>query len=60
MGEVFQDIVLPLIQVPVIVTLVPVQVVDDDDVIVGGSNGFTFTTKLLLVTVHGGCVQVNV
>ena len=42
-GEVFQEMVLLLGHTPVMVTLVPVQVLTAEDVIVGASNGLTLT-----------------
>ena len=60
MGEVFQEMVLPLWQTPVMVTLVPVQVLTAEDVIVGASNGLTLTTKALLVITQGVLVHVKV
>ena len=53
-------VTVPAQPAAVSVTLVPVQVVGEEDVIVGGKSGLTFTTKALLVTIQGGLVQVNV
>ncbi len=53
MGMVFHEMVLPFGHIPVSVTLVPVQVLNADEVMSGGKSGVTFTTKTLLVTTQG-------
>ena len=59
-GEILHVTIPPPQPVAVSVTLVPVQVLGEEDVIVGGKSALTFTTKALLITTQGGLVQVNV